>query len=181
MNYRLSGSSVHGIYQSRILDWVAISLSRGSSWPRDQTCISRVSCTGRWILYCWATREAYLMSVFVVHSLSHVQLFAIPRTAAYRASLTITIISLVCSNSCPLSWWCHRTISSSFTPFSSCLQSFPASGSFPVSRLFTSGGQSIEASALASLLPMNIQGRFPLGLTGLISLLSKGLSRVFCN
>ena len=87
----------------------------------------------------------------------------------------------VCSNSCPLSWWCHLTISSSVAPFSSCLQSFPASGSFPVSQLFISGGQSIEASALASLLPMNIKGRFPLGLTGLISLLSKGLSRVFCN
>ena len=91
MNYRLSGSSVHGIYQSRILDWVAISLSRGSSWSRDQTCISCVSCTGRWILYCWATREACLMSVFVVHSLSCVQLFAIPRTAAPQAPLSFTI------------------------------------------------------------------------------------------
>ena len=84
-----------------------------------------------------------------------------------------------CSNSCPLSWWCHPTVSSSVIPFSSCLQSFPASESFPVSWLFASGGQSIEASA--SVLPMNIQGWCPLGLTGLISLLSKGLSRVFCN
>ena len=85
----------------------------------------------------------------------------------------------VCSNSCPLSWWCHPNISSSAVPFSSCLQSFPASGSFPMSWLFTSDGQRIEASA--SVLPMNTQGWFPLRLTGCISLLSKGLSRVFSN
>ena len=87
----------------------------------------------------------------------------------------------VCSNSCPLSQWCHPTISSSAAPFSFCLQSFPASGYFPVNQLFTSGGQSIGASASESALPMNIQGWFPLGLTGLISLLSKGLSRVFSS
>ena len=68
-----------------------------------------------------------------------------------------------CSNSCPLSWWCHPTISSSVIPFSSCLQSFPASGSFPMSWLFTSGGQKIGASASASVFPMNIQYWFPLG------------------
>ena len=79
-----------------------------------------------------------------------------------------------CSNSCPSSWWCHPTISSSVIPFSSCLQSFLTSGSFPISQLFTSGGQSIGASASASVLPMNIQDSFPLGLTGLISLQSKG-------
>ena len=83
----------------------------------------------------------------------------------------------VCSNSCPLRRCCYPTISSSVAPFSSCPQSFPASGSFPVSQLFISGGQSIGASA--SVLPMNIQGQFPLELNGLISLLSKGLSRVF--
>ena len=87
----------------------------------------------------------------------------------------------VCSNSCPLSQWYHPTISSSIFPFSSCPQSFPASGSSPMSQLFTSGGQSIRASASASVLPMNIQGWFPLGLTGLISLQSKGLSRVFSS
>ena len=76
-----------------------------------------------------------------------------------------------CSNSCPLSLWCHPTISSSVIPFSSHLQPFPASGSLPMSQFFTSGGQSIETSA--SVLPMNIQGWFPLGLTGLISLQSK--------
>ena len=85
----------------------------------------------------------------------------------------------ICSNLCPLSQWCHPNISSSAVPLSSCLQSFPASGSLSMSRPFTSGGQSIEASA--SVLPMNIQGWFPLGLTGLISMLSKGLSRVFAN
>ena len=84
----------------------------------------------------------------------------------------------VCSNSYPLSRWCHPTILSSTTPFSSCLQSFPASGSFPMSWLFASGGLSSRISASASLLPMNIQGWLPLELTGLISLLSKGLPRV---
>ena len=86
-----------------------------------------------------------------------------------------------CSNSCPSSQWCHPTISSSVVPFSSCLWSFPASGSFPRSQLFTSGGQSIGVSASALVLPMNIQDWFPLGLTGLISLQSKGLSIVFSN
>ena len=84
----------------------------------------------------------------------------------------------VCSNSCPLSQWYHTTISSSVAHFS-CPQSFPASGSFPVNQLSALGGQSIGASALASVLPVNIQGLFPLGLISLISLLSKGLLRVF--
>ena len=87
----------------------------------------------------------------------------------------------VSSHLCPLSWWCYLTISSSATLFSFGLQSFPESRSFPVSQLFTSGGQSIGVSVSASVLPMNIQGLFPLGLTGLISLQSKGLSRVFSN
>ena len=86
----------------------------------------------------------------------------------------------VCSNSCPLSWWYYPTISSSVAHFS-CPQSFPTSGSFPVSQLFASGGQSIGASTSASVLPMCIQGWFPLVLAGLVSLLSKGLSRVFFN
>ena len=84
-------------------------------------------------------------------------------------------------NPCPQSWWCHPTISSSVVPFSSCPQSFPASGSFQVSQLFTSGGQSIEVSASTSVLPMNTQDWSPLGWTGWISLQSKGLSRVFSN
>ena len=87
----------------------------------------------------------------------------------------------VCTNWCPLSWWCHPTISSSVVPFSSCLQSFPASRSFPMCRLFVSGGQSIGASASASVLQVNIQDWFSLGWTGWISLQSKGLSRVFSD
>ena len=84
-------------------------------------------------------------------------------------------------NLCPLSQWCHLNIPSSVIPFSSCLQSFPASGSFPMSQLLASGGQNIGVSALASVLPMNTQDWFPLGWTGCISLQSKGLSRVFSN
>ena len=84
-------------------------------------------------------------------------------------------------NPCPLSQWCHPTISSSVVPFSSCPQSFPASGSFQMSQFFTSGGQNIGVSASASVLPMSIQDWFPLGWTGWISLQSKGLLRVFSN
>ena len=85
------------------------------------------------------------------------------------------------SNSCPWSWWCHPTISSSVVPFSSCPQSFQASGSFPMNQFFASGGQSIGLSASSSVFPMNIQDWFPLWWTGLISLQPKRLSRVFCN
>ena len=85
------------------------------------------------------------------------------------------------SNSHPSGWWQHPTLSSSVIPFSSCFQSFPASGSFQMSHIFASGGQSIGDSALASVLPMCIQDRFPLGWTGWISLQFKGLSRVFFN
>jgi len=87
----------------------------------------------------------------------------------------------VCSNSCPSSWSCHLTVSSSVVPFSSRLQSFPASGSFQMSQFFTSGGQTIGVLASASVLPMNVQDWFPLGLTGWISLQSKGFSRGFSN
>ena len=115
-----------------------------------------------------------------VQSLSRIQLFVTPWTAACQASLSIT-------NS--WSWLKLMSIESVMPsnhlilccPFSSCLQSFPASGSFPMSWLFAPGGQSIGASASTSVLPINIQGWFPLGLTGLISLQSKGLSRVFSN
>ena len=88
---------------------------------------------------------------------------------------------VVYSNSCPLSQWCHPAISSTVIPFSSCLQSFPASGSFQMSQLFTSGGQRIGVSASTSVLPMNTQDWYPLGWTGWNSLQSKGLSRVFSN
>ena len=86
-----------------------------------------------------------------------------------------------CSNSCLSSWWCHPTISSSVIPFSYCLQSLPVSESFPRGPFFSSGGQRTGVSASASIIPMNIQDWFPLGLTGLISLESKGLLRVFSD
>ena len=110
-----------------------------------------------------------------VQLLSRVQLLMKPWTAAGQASLSITI-SQSLLKPCPLSRRCHPTISSFVVPF--YLQSFPASGSFSVNQ-FTSGGQRIRASASASVLPMNIQGGFPFGLNGLISLQCKRLSRVF--
>ena len=109
-----------------------------------------------------------------VQSLSRVRLFATPWTAALQASLS-SPTPRAYPNSYLLSQWCHPTISSSVIPFSSCLQSFPASVSFQMSQLFASGGQSTGASASASVLPMNIQDWFPLGWTGWISLQSKGL------
>ena len=116
----------------------------------------------------------------VVHSPSHVHLFETPWTVACQASLSFTG-SQNLLNSCLLNQWCHPTISPSVAPFSCCLQSFLASGSVLMSQLFISGGQSTGALASASVLPMNIQGWFPLGLTGLISLQSEGLSRVFSS
>ena len=116
------------------------------------------------------------MCIKLPQSLSHVWLFANPWLQHSRLPCP-SPTPRACSNSCALSRW---SISSSVSPFSSCLQSFPASGSFLMSQLFTSGGQSIGASASASVLPKNIQDWFPLGFTGLI-LLSKGLSRAFSN
>ena len=109
--------------------------------------------------------------------LSCVRLFETPQTTAHQASSTPGVYS----NSCPLSRWYHPTISSSVIPFSSCLQFFSASGSFPINQFFPSGGQNIGVSASASVLPMNIQDWFPLGWTSWNSLQSKGLSRVFSN
>ena len=130
---------------------------------------------------CWIPNTQYfrMWLWFIVQLLSCVWLFANPWTAARQASLYFTI-SQSLPNSCPLRWWCYPTISSSVTPFSSCPWPFPASGSFPVTSLFASGGQSTGVSASASVLPMNIQGWFPLGSIGLI-LQSKGLSRVFAS
>ena len=100
----------------------------------------------------------------------------------YKGRLSCPSLSSgACSNSCPWSQWCHPTISPSVILFSFCLQSFPASRSFPMSQFFASGGQSIGVPASASVFPMNIQNWFPLGWTGWISLLSKGLSRFFSN
>ena len=119
-------------------------------------------------------------NVVVVQSLSCVWLFVIPWTAGRHAFYS-SLSPGVCSNSYPLNPWCHPTISSSVTPFSSCRQSFPASGSFPMSQLFASGVQSIRVSASTSVLPMNTEEWSPLGWTGWISLQSKGLSRVFSS
>ena len=115
-----------------------------------------------------------------VQSLSHVWLFATPRVQHARLPCPLPT-PRTCSDLCPLSRWCHPTISSSVVPLSSSLQSFSASGSSPMRQFFASGGQSIGASASGSVLPMNIQDWFPLGLTSLISLQSKGLSRVFSS
>ena len=122
--------------------------------------------------------QQHLHQFNLVQSLSRVRLFTTPWTAAHQAS---SPTPRVYSNSCLLSRWGHPTISSSVVPFSSCPQSFPASGSFPRSQLFASGGQSIGVSASTSVLSMNTQDWSPLGWTDWISLQSKGLSRVFSN
>jgi len=127
-----------------------------------------------WVLFRWAEPCSVQFSHSVMsdslwlHGLQHARLPCPSPTPG------------TCSNSCPLSRWCYTTISSSVAPFSSCLQSFPASVSFPVSQFFTSDGQNIRTSASASVLPVNIQDWFPFRLTGLI-LQSKGLSRLFSN
>ena len=121
--------------------------------------------------------------IVVVQSLSHVQLFATLWTLQYARLPCPLPRPRVCSNTCPVNHdkWCHPTISACVVPFSSCLQSFPPSGSFPIRQLFASGGRNIGASTSASVLPMNIQGWFPLWLTGLISLQSRELSGVFSS
>ena len=116
-------------------------------------------------------------SVSVQLSLSHVYLW--PHKLQHTRPPCPSSTPRAYPNSCPLSQWCHPTISSSVIPFFSCPQSFPESGSFPMSQLFLSDGQSTGVSASASVIPMTIQSWFPLGLTGLISLQTKGLSRVF--
>ena len=134
---------------------------------------SNVYSTNEWL------REWTLQPMLFSHSVMPSSLW--PHGAQHARFPCPSPSPRVCSNSCPLSQWYHPTISFSVIPFSSCLQSFPASGCFLVSWLFESGGQSIGVSASASVLPMNIQGWSPLGWTGLISLLSKELSRVFSN
>ena len=126
---------------------------------------------------CFSKFTKTLAQFSSVQSLSHVQLFPTPIIIARQASLSITISQI----SRPSSRWCHPAISSSVILFSSCPQSLPASGSFPMSQLFAWGGQSIGVSASASVFPMNTQGWSPLGWTGWISVPSKGLSRVFSN
>ena len=129
---------------------------------------------------CFKDQSISIIWELVVQLLNHVPFFVIPWTAAHQASLSFTTSQSLCKLMF-LSWWWHPTISSPVIPFSSCLQFLPASRSFLMSWLFTSDGQSIGASASASVFSMNIQDWFPLGLTGLICLQSKGLSRVFSN
>ena len=117
-------------------------------------------------------RSDELTMLFIVQEHSRVRLFVTPWTAAHQASLFLTISEW---SSCPLHWWCHPAISSTNSLFSFCLQTFPATGIFPMSWLFSSGDQNTGASASASDLPMSIQGWFPLRLTGLVSVLFKGL------
>ena len=161
-------------------------LCYGSSWPRDQTWVSHTA--GRFFTTC-ATREApmYILLHLKKRYLELLLLFShsvgpdsLRPHGLQHARLPCPSLSpRVCSNSCPLSRCCLPIISSSVVPFSSCPHSCPASASFPMNKLFRSSGQSI--GVLASVLPTNIQGWFSLGLTGLISLLSKGLSKVFSN
>ena len=125
-------------------------------------------------------KHQFPWSNYSVQLLSHVKLFVTPWTAAPRLPCPSPTPGAR-SNSCPSSWWCHPTITLSVVPFLSCLRSFPASGSFRMSQLFASAGQTTGVSASASVLPMNIQDWFLLGFTGLIFLQSKELSAVFSN
>ena len=167
-----------GIFQARILGWVVIPSSRESFIPRDQTHVSCIS--GRFFTN-WVTREATYSFSSVQFSRSVVSDYLWHRGLQYCRLPCSLPTPRVYSDSCPLRWWCHPTTASSVIPFSSHFQSLPASESFQMSPFFTSGGQSIEVSTSASVLPMNIQDWFPLGLTGFISLQSKGLSSVFSN
>ena len=199
-------SSVHGIYQARILKWVAISSSRDLPDPGIKSMSPALAGgffttepPGKPTVTYFALK--YLL-FWKIHHRFHlyfikVEIFLLSKYHQFNsvAQSCPTLCNPMdcstpgfpvhpqlsaCSNSCPLSQWCHATISASVFPFSSCLQSSPASGSFPMSN-FTSDGQSIVASASVSVLPMNIQDWFPLWVTGLISLQSKGLSTVFSN
>ena len=160
-----------------ILVWVAISYFRVSSWSRDQTTtpVSPALADGFFTL-CHLESQLVQFS-----SIAQSCLTLRPHESQHARPPCLSPTPGVHPNPWPSSQWCHPTFSSSVVPFFSCLQSFPASGSFPVSQFFTPGGQSIGVSASAPVLPMNIQDWSPLGWTGWISLQSKGLSRVFSN
>ena len=150
-------------------------LQKSWTWLSNETAVAAAAAGIRWV-----TTGYGRFRISSVQSLSRVWLLAIPWIAACQAAIPCPLPTPgVHPNSCPLSRWCHPAISSSVVPFSSCPQSLPASGSFPMSQLFTWGGQSIGVSASTSVLPMNTQDWSPLGWTGWISLQSKGLSRVF--
>ena len=178
MDYRLPGSSVHEILQVRILEWVAMPSPPGNISNPGTESVSLIPpalADGFFITSAtWETLNILFSSV--AQSYLTLQPNRLQHTRLPCPSPT----SRAYSNSCSSSRWCHPTISSSVIPFS-CFQCFPALGSFPMSQPFASGGQSIEVSPSTSVLPMNIQSWFPLGLTSLISLLSEGLSRAFSS
>ena len=162
-------------------DWkpeIRVQAASGSgevAFPGFQMCPTHCVLTGwRW---CGAPVNSSSLSLLFSHPVAFNSLQ--PQGLQHARPPCLSLSPEICLNSCPLSQWCHPITSSSVVPFSSFPQSFPASGSFLISWLFLSSGQSIRASASPSVLPMNIQGWFPLGLTTLISLLSQGLSRVF--
>ena len=155
MDHSLPGSSVHGNLESWVLVWVAIPFSKGSSQSRDQT---QVSCIAGRFFTIWANLVVQFSSVAQScptlcdsHGLHNTRLTCPSPTPG------------ACSNSCPSSLWCHPTISSSVIPFSSYLQSFPSSGSFPVIQFFALGDQCVGPSVSASVCPVNIQDWFLLG------------------
>ena len=139
VDYSLPGSSVHGVLQARTLEWVAVPASRGSSWPRDRTCILCVSCTAGGLFTTEPPGKPMLRVLWLLSSHSLISDSLQPHELQYARLPCPSPSPRACSNSCPWNWWCYPTISSSVIPFSSCLQSFPASGSFPLSQFFTSG------------------------------------------
>ena len=176
MDYSPPGSSVHGILRQKY--W------SGLPFPSPGDLLTQGSNPGlphcSHILYCLShLMKRYMTSVQFSCSVVSDSLWPYGQHHARLPCPSPT--PRVYSNSCPLSRWYHPTISSSVVLFSSCLQSFPESGSFPMSQFFVSSSQSIGVSASAPVLPVNIQDWFPLGWTGWISLQSKGLSRVFSN
>ena len=164
MDCSLPGSSVHGILQARIIKWVDISFSRGSCQPRDQTLVSFIA--DRFFTV-WANREVCIYILMFNSSTVSISLW--PHGLQHARFPCPSLPPRACSNPCPLSRWCHPTILSSVATFTSCPQSFPAAGSIPMSQLLASGDQSTGASASASVLPMNIQGWFPLRLIDLLA------------
>ena len=153
-------------------------------WPADSLSLRHLgNPLNSWFVIIYSNSDRKLMHIPAYLFFSHqVMSDSLRPYGLLHARLPCPLLfPRVCLNSCPLSQWCYLTILSTVTLFSFCLQSFPASGSLPVSQLVASGGRSTGALASALVLPVSIQGWFPLGLTGVISMLSKGLSRVFLS
>ena len=172
--YYTFASLSYGSQTSRLLDG---SPSPSSKWEEEKSS----DIFPRTALHVWFSTATCVQFTSVQFSRSVVSNSLRPHGLQHTRPPCPSPTSGVYPNSCPLSQWCHPTMSSSVVPFSSHLQSFPASGSFPMSQFFAAGGHNIGVSASSSVLPMNTQDWSPLGWTGWISLLSKGLSRVFSN